>query len=92
MIPKNVVKTDDVMIAATMMSVSGSDNNSTKFDVLFNLNGKLHRIAPKALISKSFEMAGSSLPVSLFSGGAESNKFLGNFGIRVVSKDYVAST
>lgn len=91
MIPKNVINKNDVLVASTLMSVEGDKNNSTKFDALFELNGEKFRLAPKKLIAKAFEVAGSSLHVSLFSGGAESNRFLNSLGIRVVSKDYAIS-
>lgn len=87
MIPKNIIQEKDLVLASALMVVEGVENNSRKFDAIVNLNGVLHRLAPKRLISKAFDMAtGDPLPVSVFSGGIESNRFLRKMGIAVEPK------
>jgi len=44
-------------------------------------------LAPKRLVSKAFEVAtGEAHPVSRFSGGYETNRFLQGFDVNVISK------
>ena len=88
MIPKNVVSENDMVHSAASMVASGVKNNSTKFDAIVNLNGVTHRLAPKRLVSKAFALVtGDALPVSTFSGGIETNRFLKKLGIEVVGKE-----
>ena len=88
MIPKNVVSEKDMVLSAALMVVEGTKNNSTKFDAIVNLNGVTHRLAPKRLVSKAFGLVnGDPLPVSTFSGGIETNRFLRKVGIEVVDKE-----
>lgn len=88
MIPRNTIESNDLILASALMTTEGVSNNSTKYDAVINLNGELHRFAPKRLVSKAFELAtGDPLPVSVFSGGIETNRFLRKMGITVEDKE-----
>jgi hypothetical protein len=87
MIPRNVIKKSDVQSAAEHIVANGFPNNSTKYDAELTIDGVVHRIAPKKLVSTAFKVAtGEPHPVSKFSGGYETNKFLKGFDVNVISK------
>ena len=87
MIPRNVLKKSDIQTAAEILVNTGVANNSTKFNAEFVIDGIKHMLAPKRLVSKAFEVAtGEAHPVSRFSGGYETNRFLKGFDVNVISK------
>lgn len=87
MIPRNVIKKSDVQTAAEHIVANGLPNNSTKYDAELTIDGIVHRVAPKKLVSTAFKVAtGEPHPVSKFSGGYETNKFLKGLDVNVISK------
>lgn len=88
MIPRNIINTTHVDQAAQNLIAAGARNNSTKFDVQYVHEGTEHQLAPKKLVSEAFRVAtGEPHPVSKFSGGAETNRFLNKLGWIVNSKN-----
>jgi len=87
MIPRNVLKREHFEAAAKKLLASGV-NNATMYQAMLTIDGVEHGFAPKKLVSIAFEVAtGEAWPVSKFSGGDETNRFLAKFNIETKKKE-----
>ena len=70
--------------AANVLAKSGTPTNATKYKHEVNFFDLIVPVDPKKIVALSHFLAtGTALPVSRFSGGVETNRFLFQRGIKV---------
>ena len=89
MIPRDVEITQQHLIdAGKKLLEEGKPSNATAFEAVIVIDGQEHGFPPKKLISYAFEQAtGDKWPVSKFSGGQESHRYLGKFSVNIKKRE-----